>query len=757
LRRARFALATGLLMATAIPGALASGLAPAAASTASTARTASTATTDSTAAAGTAGRTAQSGGYPVGISITSMTPGWAKPGDIITVSGTVTNISKTTFSHLAVRLDFGSVAVSSLRQLLTDIGSPSFQLASAPAPGRMSQPASVLQPGQTSHWSISFPAAKAGMTTFGVYPLTAVLDSSLGTQLGTANTFLPYVPAAKGRYAKSVPARQRIAWLWPLMDVPLTPASGRPVCTDPQSRALEASLAAGGRLNGLLSLGAHYTSADKLTWAIDPALLQDASDVAGCAGPAQAAAATSWLSQLKKAVKGQQTIISPYGDVSLALIREYRGGDVDNAFKLGQQIARSLLPHDVSAASTSTAWPPDNVSVPILSHLIEADSVDTVVIPNNSVTGAPANVFTTQADTQSSLKVLLSANSLTQLLAAASGKPQLSFSTAQEFLAETALMAGHGPANPIVVAPPQHPLSWQPSASLVQALMTDSSSAPWLTPASIGSLASTATKADPQPELRSSRDSGSFSPLVLHQIGAVVGGLTEIYAIEAGTQSPWTQSAEALAALESSNWPARGQQLRIAKLKKLAGDLSSEQNQIAITVTSRVTLGGLKGNVPVVISNKLNYPVRVRLVVLPIAQPPGGGVTVEQKVKGAILVDARSQVTTTLHVQATQVGSTKITLQLAIGHLLLPGSQSVVVQATQFGTFAMIILAAALGVFMIASAARALRRDRQTPPDSPGDRGHLGSDENEGSQQPPEPDTVIPEPSELGAAGTSGL
>jgi hypothetical protein len=375
------------------------------------------------------------------------------------------------------------------------------------------------------------------------------------------------------------------------------------------------------------------------------------------------------------------------------------------------------------------------------------------VLPTGTVSGAPATAFTTSAGTQDQVRVLLSSSALTQLLASASGKPQQDFSTGQAFLAETALMAQQGSANPIVVAPPQHSTSWQPSASLAKTLLTYTHSAPWLTPASLSDLASSATKSDPNLTMTAGGDSGSFSRPVLHELNLVGADVNAISNIAAGT-TPATEASEALAVLESADWPAHGQLARLAGLQSLAALLVSQQGDIKVVVDSRVTLGGLKGNMPVVIDNTLPYAVVVRLRPT-FAQPPGGGVTVTQKPKSYVLVQGHSQVTTTLHVQATQVGSTTITLQLVNkAGQPLPAVESVTVQATQFGTFAMIILGAALFIFVMASATRAVRRGRTTPPDNSDDAGH--SEEIGGSQQAPGADTVVPEPSELGAAGTPG-
>jgi hypothetical protein len=745
LKRARFAMATGMLLAAAVPGAVAATQAPASASPSQPAAAS-----------------------PVILSISSVNPAWAKPGETITVSGTVKNDSKTTFSHLSVQLDFAGTAVAGLSALEQDVSSASGPLAFNQVAGHMSQPTGVLRPGQVSSWSISFPDNELRMTTFGVYPLSAQLDSSLGTMVTYANTYLPYIPASRGAFARSVPAKQRIAWLWPMMDVPLTPLPGQTDCSGPQVSALGASMASGGRLDELLSVGGDYDATDKLTWAIDPALLQDASTLSACGAGAHPQATATWLRQLKKTTAGQQLFVTPYGNVSLALIGQHRTQDVSGptgAFTLGRSIASSLLVRDVGksgaglgASSAATAWPPDDVSVAILENLIEQDGISTVVLPTGTVSGAPGTAFTTPAGTQDQVTVLLSSSALTQLLASASGRPQQDFGTGQAFLAETALMAQQGSANPIVVAPPQRSTSWQPSASLLTTLLTYTHSAPWLTPTSVSDLASSATKSDPNLTMTAGGNSGSFSRPVLRELNMVGADVNAISNVAAGT-TPTTQASQALAALESADWPWHGQLARLAELTNLANWLVGQQwgpAGLHIVADSRVTLGGLKGNMPVVIDNTLPYPVEVRLRAS-FVQPPGGGVTVQQKPTTYVRVPSGPghQVTTTLHVQATQVGTTTITLQLVNkAGQPLPATEQVQVQATQFGTFAVIILAAALFIFVLASATRAVRRSRTTPPDNSGDAGH--SEEIGGSQQPPGADTVVPEPSELGAAGTPG-
>ncbi len=185
-------------------------------------------------------------------------------------------------------------------------------------------------------------------------------------------------------------------------------------------------------------------------------------------------------------------------------------------------------------------------------------------------------------------------------------------------------------------------------------------------------------------------------------------------------------------------------------------------------------LGGLKGTVPVLIDNRLDYPVEVR-VALSFRQPPGGGLKVSppkgpgstSSTSGPVTVPANGQEPVRIRVEASQVGATLLTVRL-----LKPQSASaacvtdqfgscivghVTVQATQFGNVAMIILASVLGLFVIASAIRGARRRDVPPPGDSGEPGEPDPDAVHGSQNQPETDTVMPERSELGTAGTSGL
>jgi hypothetical protein len=186
---------------------------------------------------------------------------------------------------------------------------------------------------------------------------------------------------------------------------------------------------------------------------------------------------------------------------------------------------------------------------------------------------------------------------------------------------------------------------------------------------------------------------------------------------------------------------------------------------VQIESEQRFTLGGLKGSVPVSIDNTLNYAVAVRLKLgvdssqnsgVTIAVSPGGAVSRS----GLVTIAAHNVVTVRLRVQATHVGATTVTLSLENrkGDALLGSSaQQMTLRATQVGVLGVIIFAVALGIFLIATAARAARRGRLAPAaEQATDPGFAAEHANDGPAMPREADTVVAERTELGAAGAPG-
>ena len=180
----------------------------------------------------------------------------------------------------------------------------------------------------------------------------------------------------------------------------------------------------------------------------------------------------------------------------------------------------------------------------------------------------------------------------------------------------------------------------------------------------------------------------------------------------------------AVDAVESSAWRGQPSGRRTARqlLRKVSAFVVVQQHQVRIIDPLRVTLGGKSGEVPVSIRNTLGQAVRVRLRV----RVPSAGRVVIGNPNKLITVPAGQQKTIKVPVKAAEAGSTTLTLWLTnpAGRPLPGRPATVIVEATHFGTMAIVIIGIALAVFVITAIGRAIRRGLRQP--GGGDEGAAG-------------------------------
>jgi hypothetical protein len=732
----------------------------------------------------------QGGASLVGLSITSMTPQWAGPTSTVRLTGTLRNTSAQATGNLTIQLLASRTQVTSLAGLQS-ASADTEDLALAQLPGASWHTSGELAAGTSVTWSLHVKASAIGMTAFGVYPLQVQVHDELGTSLAGEVTYLPYEPGKKSGFSR--PAAAKVAWLWPLIDQPMLGEPWQNDCQGSQAQQLASSLTGGGRLNSLVAAGSTAAGAseayasrsvvgrsaagkvagsqptqslasdDGVTWAIDPALLDNVRALAGCGSqqPQWAKDASAWLAQLQASTAGQPEFVTPYGDANLAaLIAQGHSSDVRLAFTLGRTAASRDLHRDLSPAgnpAAATAWPSTGTaSFATVESLAASDGIGSVVLAGSDVPGAKVTVARA-ADGGGSIgggggyvTVLLANDALTRLLSSPGAGPGAAFAASQEFLAQTALLARENPGQPIIVAPPQR---WTPPAGLASDLLADSAAAPWLSPVTLSSLA--AARHLPAVPMPATATVHHYGKRELAQFSMLEGQINALASIKARTDpDPY----EALFDIESSAWQGKS-----SLAKAMAGlvasgphGIASQPQDVKIVAASRITLGGLKGSVPVSIDNGLDYAVKVKLRVQ-YSQASGLKLT---KPLAFVTVPAHTDVPLHLHIQLAQSGSTAVSIGLLDQNQKPVGTNSVrmTIQATQVGVLGMIIFAAALGVFLIASAARAVRRGRPAPGADLGQEPALAtSGESEGGEEPAVPDTVMPERTELGTASTPGL
>jgi Family of unknown function (DUF6049) len=691
---------------------------------------------------------------PVSVAITSVGPQYAMPGEVVTVTGTITNDSTQPMPDLSIQLRSSSMPFGN-RSDLQEYANGNLPTADEPVPGAVATLSQTLAPRATATWSADLPVNSVPMSQFGVYPLAAQAEDASLTPLTVSRTFLPFWPNAKAQDPKT----EQIAWVWPLIDQPR-----QAICPGLLNNGLAASLASGGRLGGLLQAGTSYASSAHLTWAIDPALLANVATMTKpytvtspatvrdgqCGGTSERAspAAIDWLGQLKSATAGQPVFVTPYADADIAALVGYgMNADLTRAFTEGRSVASSLLGRSFSASApasstnlTGMAWPADGIAdYADLEDLAASDGINTVVLDSSTMPPSPAQDYTPTAQTTTPdgvgapLDVLLSDDTITQILGSAdspSDSKATAFAVEQRYLAETAMIAAEQPslARAVVVAPPRR---WDPPAGLASDVLAETVHAPWLRPVSLASLAAVKHPSGwvPRQPPRAHSRAQLGKPLLssARQLDQQARLLMSV------EQGPDPALGYVAAAVESSAWRGGGRpgQQGAALAQQLLAYLHSKEGELTVLGVPRVTLGGLKGTVPVSISNGLSYTVHVKL-----QAESSGGVTGVGPPR-AVTVSAGVQVDIRVSVAATNVGSTTLRFRLLTPEGVPFGAPtSMTVQATKYGTLALVIIGAALGVFVLTAGARGLRRGRRRLRPGPSDSGDQAAEPRDADRDP---------------------
>jgi len=677
-------------------------------------------------------------GRQLSVLIKSVSPQWAAPGRTVTVTGTVRNGTAAAQQGLSVQLRSSPYPLSNR----TELGLYAAGKLPADAPeGLAVTLPRVIPPGGTVSWKATLQPSMVGMTTFGVYPLAAQVLSGLGAPISTDQTFLPFWP---GHGLSSRPRPLSIAWVWPLIDHPFQAA-----CPALFSNALASRLAAGGRLGRLLAAAASYSATAHLTWAIDPALVQNAHtmtsryqvdgfpDCDDATSLPRSPAAQTWLSQLSRATTGQQVFLTPYGDADIAALSHVGlDADVKRAFadrQIGQHILH--LP-----AAGDIAWPDSGLADSGVLGNLAVNGIKTVVLDSTVMRPSglqPSYTPSAQASVASSigtrLNVLLADNTITQILRSGdSGRPGTAFATQQRFLAETAMIVAESPqlARSLVVAPPRR---WNPASGLPGDLLSDTVRAPWLKPTSLAALAAVKhptgrVRRHAPPDRRVSEGELSRSYL------AQVSSLDKAVSVQGSILIPPAPDylGTSVAALESTAWRGNQAGVRQALIRRVAHYVAAQGRKVSIIDRGQITLSGSSGKVPISITNRLPGPVQVRLH----ARVPADKRLIVESFDNRVSIPPGKTMTIRVPVHASTVGVTYVTLGLLApdGHPLPGTLVRLSVHATRFGTLALVIMCAALGVFVLTAFARTVRRARRDGRGG-GESGHPASD-------PPGPATV---------------
>ncbi|WP_182882543.1 MULTISPECIES: DUF6049 family protein [unclassified Microbispora] len=581
-----------------------------------------------------------------------------------------------------------------------------------------------------------------GMSRPGVYPLAIeVTDAATGQRIAIERTFLTYAP--KGEQIPKV----KLALALPLVDRPHRADDATFMDDD-----LSASLASG-RLAALLQTA--QDTGDKVTWFVDPALLDDvrvlssgARIVRGVRKEADRAAG-QWLNGLRGALTGKPVVATPYADPDMtALVHHGLDKQAAAAVQRGAALASEVLGREIHG---TTAWPAggridrdtlDELAISgVTSVLLSADALpvraaaqdDPTAITPTPLTSDGAATLYSVADKP--LTALLADPTLSEVLGGNVSAPGAALLARQRFLAETAMIAFErqngqpaqpgrsgqpnrtgqdGPdgsaktPSPTVVAVPGSHL-WTPDPAFVSGLLQAASSAPWLSMTSLDSVKPGRDGAPRGDLTYTERDRES-------ELGR--SHLATVRKLERKAEAVATVTAEhtdvfhaAILRLTSASW--RGDAKRAASFAQRVKETIDQRITGVSVLDSPRSVAGSNGQVPVSVANNLDQDIEIRIRVTSgsksrLAIDADDGTYVTQPTR---VLAGRSQLVNVPVIVRGGGGEASISVQLLTdGDVKYGNAVRVVVRATGYTGIAVVIVGAALVIMLAAVVMRVLRR-----------------------------------------------
>lgn len=648
------------------------------------------------------------------IALGSITPNAPTEKSTVRITGSVRNPSEEKFSDVAVRLRIDRTAMTS-REMVDEHAKAKTGSTGIPVYGPKDDVGKLPAGGERA-FNFKLPAKQLGLHSFGVYPIAVEAYLPDGTQLAVQRTFLVYTPDRE-----SVPEPTRIGWLMPMVDRPHHELGG--VFTDDD---LAEAMGSEGRLTRIVRGGQAASSADvPVTWAIDPALLDEARRMTtsysvrtrgGLVDGQGKEEATAFLGALRSAVSGQSVMSLPYADVdTAALARAGLSADLTTALTQGEEVTQQVLGTN---PSTTLGWPAGGQIDQQGLNALASNRVHTVVLDDSALplsetlNYTPDPVAATRTSS-GSMKVLLSDSRLTGIVGGATAEPGSAALTEQRFLAETALITAERPSQSrgLVVAPPR---TWNPPGDLASSLLSDTGEVPWLQPTSLQDLAAQEPASDLTRRKLTYADEARDAELGAKHLAKVKKLHTSLERFSA-IFNPLPASIKeyhlAVLRAESTAWRYDRKSGR-KYLRSITSEVDQRRAQVRILPNSRpVWLTSEEGKIPVTIENALDEQVTVRLQVtstnerrMSVGKVPET-TTIGPHQKDTVHIPLRAKASGVIELQAQ--------LRTPEDKLYAEGT-SFSVRSTAVGTAAIVITVSALVVLFAGAGYRVARRVLKT-------------------------------------------
>ncbi|WP_019633661.1 DUF6049 family protein [Actinomadura atramentaria] len=645
---------------------------------------------------------------------------------VVQVRGRITNRTGHAVPGLSVRLRYNGSPVGSRGQLDQLAEAQPASLVGTGTPSALPQAAAS---GGAQDFTLKLDTRAVGMKSFGVYPVGVEAVNAQGQALGGVVSFVTFVTKNASDF-KPV----NIGWVWPLADR-MHRADDRTFLDD----RLAGELAAGGRLRGLVD-AAEQTSTP-VTWAIDPALLDDAAymrDHEYTVGTSRrqekpkSKAAKDWLAALQKASAGDQYFALPYADPdAVALVRYRMNKDLSSAYD-ESAVAAQVLGRQPTARY---AWPPAGMAGP--ATLDQLAKLGKVGGPDSSAAdgsfllsdamfqdpqGGTPRATTTVQTGAGAKRVVAYDEKLSQIVSADVSEPGAAVLAQQRFLAETAMITAEAPnaSRTLVVAPSRH---WDPTPSFAKNLLTYTAAAPWLKKQPLDKIAKVAPQERASTGYPDEFERYELGPAYLAQVRSIERRAAAFATI---MEPPINVDyRRAVLRAESAAWRGRSGRAKQAR-DALATELDRGIRKVRV-LNKKVSLAGRSGQVLVTVVNEL--PDQKIRVVLDISSKNSAKLQIGRidDRDRVIELDAGQKTTKRIPVQAAGNGNFQIHVQLlsADGRKFDDG-QDITVRPTGYGRAALVITGGGLAVLVAGVGARAARARRRRKAEAAGDHSAGG-------------------------------
>ncbi|QFG23169.1 DUF6049 family protein [Actinomadura sp. WMMB 499] len=661
----------------------------------------------------------------VGIALTEIGPQTVRANSKIELSGLVRNRTDAALNGVSVRLRFANRPVNSRSQLEQYSETPAQQL---PYTGPQQRLRGAAEPGVKYAWKLETTAKALRLPnggTPGVYPVGVEVLNAAGVPVGGLTTFITYMPESTNFKPVS------IGWVWPLADEQHRTNDATFIDDE-----LSEGLAADGRLTRLVQ--AAEATETPITWAVDPALLDDVRRMAAgeyavrapgadeTARKPQSRAAAAWLKSLTSAAKDDPYFTLPYADPDLlALVRH----------KMPQQVRSAFAPQNLAVASevlgrapdARVAWPPGgsvghDTADWLAKNVVGDDGA--FLLSSRHFQQPPQgypNAATTFETSSGTKPTLLYDETLSDIVTHDGDTLGSSLLTEQRFLAETAMIAAEAPAlqRTVVVAPDRR---WDPYPGLAENLLEYTAGADWLKEASLDDI----EKSEPQPRTwRNYPDHYERYELGESYLKRVWSIARRAESLHSVMTEPYNLSYEkSLLRIVSSAWRADSKDAKQARVA-LSDQLDRDMGRVRFLTpeSKRINMTGSTGTLPVTIENELTgQAVRVRLVATSenTAKLQLGALDPEQQI---IELQPGERVTRWVPAQAYGNGIFRMNLQLVTPGTGRPfgDGETVTVRATGYGQIALLITGGGLAVLFVGVGVRAIRARRRRKAEAAGD------------------------------------